>query len=35
MGKDGFKPGAEIYGKDKYGWEPKMADTFDVLPPGL
>lgn len=28
-----FPVGAEIYGKDKLSWEPKIAETFDVLPP--
>ena len=34
-GANGFKPAMEIFGKDKYGWEPKVADTYDVLPPGM
>jgi hypothetical protein len=28
-----FPVAAEIYGKDKLSWEPKIAETFDVLPP--
>ena len=28
-----FPVHAEIYGKDKLSWEPKIAETFDVLPP--
>jgi hypothetical protein len=28
-----FEVAAEIYGKDKLSWEPKIAETFDVLPP--
>ena len=28
-----FTVAAEIYGKDKLSWEPKIAETFDVLPP--
>ncbi|GAB7329791.1 hypothetical protein MBLNU13_g01517t1 [Cladosporium sp. NU13] len=28
-----FPVAAEIYGKDKLNWEPKIAETFDVLPP--
>jgi hypothetical protein len=32
-GSKGIKPAAEIFGKAKYGWEPKIAETFDTLPP--
>jgi hypothetical protein len=32
-GGENFQPAAEIYGKDKLKWEPKVAETFDVLPP--
>merc|ERR1712137_1245869 len=28
-----FPVAAEIYGKDKLSWEPRIAETFDVLPP--
>lgn len=28
-----FPVSAEIYGKDKMSWEPKIAETFEVLPP--
>lgn len=28
-----FDVGAEIYGKAKMSWEPKIAETFDTLPP--
>ncbi|MCJ1370975.1 hypothetical protein MMC20_002190 [Loxospora ochrophaea] len=28
-----FKPGAEVYGKDRLGWEPEVATTFQVMPP--
>lgn len=28
-----LKPGAEIYGKDRFGWQKETAQTFDVLPP--
>jgi len=31
-GKD-FKPAAEIFGKDRFGWEKEVATTFDVMPP--
>jgi len=30
-----FKPNAEIYGKAKLRWEPEVAKTFELLPPGL
>ena len=30
---EGFKPAAEIYGKDRMGWEGEVAKTFEVLPP--
>ena len=30
-----LKPAAEIYGKAKFGWEPEIAQTFEVLPPEL
>jgi len=32
-GVKNFKPGAEIYGKDRLPWEKEVANTFDVLPP--
>jgi hypothetical protein len=32
-GRKEFPVAAEIYGKDKLSWEPKIAETFDVLPP--
>ena len=32
-GRKKFPVGAEIYGKDKLGWEKEIAQTFDVLPP--
>ncbi|QIW98466.1 hypothetical protein AMS68_003984 [Peltaster fructicola] len=28
-----FPVAAEIYGKDKLSWEPKIAETFEILPP--
>lgn len=28
-----FPVAAEIFGKDKMSWEPKIAETFEVLPP--
>lgn len=28
-----FNVGAEIYGKAKMSWEPKIAETFETLPP--
>ncbi|KAF4552443.1 Hypothetical protein D9617_10g074250 [Elsinoe fawcettii] len=28
-----FPVAAEIYGKAKLSWEPKIAETFEVLPP--
>jgi hypothetical protein len=31
-GKD-FKPAAEIYGKDRLGWQKEVAHTFDTTPP--
>lgn len=31
--REKFPVGAEIYGKDKMSWEPKIAETFEVLPP--
>ncbi|MCJ1258420.1 hypothetical protein MMC24_006253 [Lignoscripta atroalba] len=34
-GGAGFKPAAEIYGKDKLSWEKEVAETFEVLPPGM
>lgn len=32
-GRDKFPVGAEIYGKAKMSWEPKIAETFETLPP--
>jgi hypothetical protein len=33
-GIDGtIKPAAEIFGKAKLGWLPKVAETYDTLPP--
>jgi hypothetical protein len=31
--RDKFNVAAEIYGKDKLSWEPKIAETFETLPP--
>ncbi|KAI9749296.1 MAG: hypothetical protein M4579_006926 [Chaenotheca gracillima] len=31
-GKD-MKPAAEIFGKDRLGWLPEVAQTFPVMPP--
>lgn len=28
-----FQPGAEIFGKDRLGWEKAVAQTFAVMPP--
>ncbi|CAN9116796.1 unnamed protein product [Alternaria alternata] len=28
-----FQPGAEIFGKDRLGWEKEVAQTFEVMPP--
>lgn len=33
QGASGFKPAAEIYGKAKWTWEPKITQTFELLPP--
>lgn len=33
QGVKNFKPGAEIFGKDRLPWEKEVATTFDVLPP--
>lgn len=30
-----FPVAAEIYGKDKLSWEPKIAETFEILPPDI
>ncbi|GAB1738339.1 hypothetical protein KC333_g2286 [Hortaea werneckii] len=32
-GRQKFNVGAEIYGKAKMSWEPKIAETFETLPP--
>ena len=32
-GQAGFKPAAEVYGKDRYKWEPEIAQTYEVMPP--
>ncbi|CZT25336.1 related to DUF636 domain protein [Ramularia collo-cygni] len=32
-GREKFPVAAEIYGKAKMSWEPKIAETFDTLPP--
>ncbi|CAK1357801.1 unnamed protein product [Cercospora beticola] len=32
-GRDKFPVGAEIFGKAKMSWEPKIAETFETLPP--
>merc|ERR1712072_68663 len=32
-GRQKFNVGAEIYGKTKMSWEPKIAETFETLPP--
>merc|ERR1711915_800795 len=31
-GRQKFNVGAEIYGKAKMSWEPKIAETFETLP---
>jgi len=28
-----FQPAAEVYGKDRFGWEKEVANTFEILPP--
>ena len=28
-----FKPAAEIFCKDRLGWEKEVASSFDVMPP--
>ncbi|RAR02605.1 hypothetical protein DDE82_005693 [Stemphylium lycopersici] len=33
QGVKNFKPGAEIFGKDRLPWEKEVATTFDVMPP--
>jgi len=32
-GVKNFKPGAEIFGKDRLPWEKEVAQTFEVMPP--
>ena len=32
-GVKNFKPGAEIFGKDRLSWEKEVAQTFEVMPP--
>lgn len=32
-GRKNFEPAAEIFGKDRLGWEKEVAQTFEVLPP--
>ncbi|KAK7528252.1 Mss4-like protein [Phyllosticta citriasiana] len=32
-GGDGFEPGAEIFGKVRWGWVKQVAETFETLPP--
>ncbi|KAF1351294.1 Mss4-like protein [Delphinella strobiligena] len=32
-GRKNFEPKAEIFGKDRLGWEKEVAHTFPVLPP--
>ena len=34
-GAKSWKPAAEIYGKAKLAWEPEVAQTFELLPPGM
>ncbi|KAJ4364093.1 hypothetical protein N0V83_009548 [Neocucurbitaria cava] len=33
QGIKNFKPGAEIFGKDRLSWEKEVAQTFEVMPP--
>ncbi|KAL8795850.1 MAG: hypothetical protein Q9195_001730 [Heterodermia aff. obscurata] len=33
QGTKGFKAAAEIYGKDRLGWQPEVAHTFEGPPP--
>ena len=33
QGGDKFPVAAEIFGKSKLSWEPKVAETFETLPP--
>ena len=33
QGSKSFKVAAEIYGKDRLGWQPEVAHTFEGAPP--
>lgn len=33
QGLKNFKPGAEVYGKDRLPWVQEVAHTFETLPP--
>lgn len=31
-GHKDFKPAAEVYGKDRLGWMPEVAKTYEIMP---